>query len=85
MHFIFVFFNSEAKASYYFNNEQFTVTIPLPLGGKTTEELNFPAALTTPSLSLPQFGLEIVSMEIPIPDLVVPKRLVLSIPSFWKS
>ncbi|CAB1436783.1 unnamed protein product [Pleuronectes platessa] len=80
-----LFLNTEAKASYYFNNEHFTITIPLPLGGKTTEELNFPAALTTPSLSLPQFGLEIVSMEIPIPELVVPKHLALSIPLFGKA
>ncbi|XP_053300740.1 apolipoprotein B-100-like [Pleuronectes platessa] len=80
-----LYLNTEAKASYYFNNEHFTITIPLPLGGKTTEELNFPAALTTPSLSLPQFGLEIVSMEIPIPELVVPKHLALSIPLFGKA
>ncbi|CAB1445174.1 unnamed protein product [Pleuronectes platessa] len=79
------YIQNEAKASYYFNNEHFTITIPLPLGGKTTEELNFPAALTTPSLSLPQFGLEIVSMEIPIPELVVPKHLALSIPLFGKA
>lgn len=70
---------------YHFNNERFTIAIPLPLGGKSTEELNFPPALTTPSVSLPQFGLEIISMEIPIPDLVVPESLTLSIPLFGKA
>ncbi|XP_029281472.1 LOW QUALITY PROTEIN: apolipoprotein B-100-like [Cottoperca gobio] len=80
-----LFLNSEAKAVYYFNNEHFVIVIPLPLGGKSTEELNFPPALTTPSVSLPQFGLEIVSMEIPIPDLVVPESLTLSIPLFGKA
>lgn len=83
MHFTSVF-NSEAKAVYYFNNERFTITIPLPLGGKSTEELNFPPALTTPRVSLPQFGLEIVSMEIPIPELFVPESLTLSVPLFGK-
>ncbi|KAM3603472.1 uncharacterized protein V6R79_023045 [Siganus canaliculatus] len=80
-----LFLNTEAKAIYHFNNNRFTVTIPLPLGGKTTEELNFPPALTTPSVSLPHFGLEIVSMEIPIPELVVPESLSLSIPLFGKA
>uniref|UniRef100_A0A0F8C306 Apolipoprotein B-100 n=1 Tax=Larimichthys crocea TaxID=215358 RepID=A0A0F8C306_LARCR len=80
-----LFLNTEAKAVYTFNNERFTIAIPLPLGGKSTEELNFPPALTTPHVSLQQFGLEIVSMEIPIPDLVVPESLTLSIPLFGKT
>lgn len=83
--FYFCLFNSEAKAVYYFNNERFTISIPLPLGGKSTGELNFPPVLTTPSVSLPQFGLEIVSMEIPLPELVVPESLTLSIPLFGKA
>ncbi|XP_073348554.1 apolipoprotein B-100-like [Pagrus major] len=79
-----LFLNAEAKAIYHFDNERLTIAIPLPLGGKSTEELNFPPALTTPSVSLPRFGLEIVSMEIPIPELVVPESLSLSIPLFSK-
>ncbi|XP_069578471.1 apolipoprotein Bb, tandem duplicate 1 [Brachyistius frenatus] len=80
-----LFMNTEAKAVYHFNNDRFTITIPMPLGGKSTEELNFPPVLTTPSVSLPQFGLEIVSMEIHIPELVVPESLTLSIPLFGKA
>ncbi|XP_076613031.1 apolipoprotein B-100-like [Chaetodon auriga] len=80
-----LFLNTKAKAVYHFNNERFTFAIPLPLGGKSTEELNFPPALTTPHMSLPQIGLEIVSMEIPIPELVVPESLTLSIPLFGKA
>ena len=85
MIFTFLVHNSEAKAVYYFNNERFTIAIPLPLGGRSTEELNFPPALTTPSVSLPLFGLEIVSIKIPIPELVVPESLTLSIPLFGKA
>ncbi|XP_070704853.1 apolipoprotein Bb, tandem duplicate 1 [Pempheris klunzingeri] len=80
-----LFLNTEAKAVYFFNNERFTIAIPLPLGGKSTEELNFPPALTTPHVSLPQFGLEIVSMEVPIPELVIPESLTLSVPLFGKA
>ncbi|KAM6906389.1 apolipoprotein Bb, tandem duplicate 1 [Lycodopsis pacificus] len=80
-----LFLNTETKAVYYFNNEHFTINIPLLLGGKSTEELHFPPALTIPAVSLPQFGLEIVSMKIPIPDLVVPESFTLSIPLFGKA
>ncbi|XP_035802604.2 apolipoprotein B-100-like [Amphiprion ocellaris] len=80
-----LFLNAEAKGVYYFNDDRITILIPLPLGGKSTEDLKFPPALTTPSLSLPQFGLEIVSMEIPIPEFIVPESFTLSIPRFGKA
>ncbi|XP_068433473.1 apolipoprotein B-100-like [Clinocottus analis] len=80
-----LFLNTEAKAVYHFNNDHFVIAIPLLLGGKSTQDLNFPSALSTPTVSLPQFGLEIVSVEIPIPELVVPESFTLSIPLFGKA
>nr|XP_061806662.1 apolipoprotein B-100-like [Nerophis lumbriciformis] len=80
-----LFLNTETKAVYYFNNERFTISIPLPLGGKSTVEMQFPPALTTPHLSLPEFGLEISSMEIPLPELFVPERLTFTVPLFGKA
>ncbi|CAI5683953.1 unnamed protein product [Oreochromis niloticus] len=80
-----LFLNTEATAIYYINNNRFTIAIPVPLGGKSTEELNFPPALTTPGLSLQQYGLEIPSMEIPIPEFVVPESITLSIPLFGRA
>ncbi|KAM8832924.1 apolipoprotein Bb, tandem duplicate 1 [Spinachia spinachia] len=80
-----LFLNNEAKAVYYFNNERFTIDFPLLFGGKSTKELNFPPVLTTPALFLHDFGLEIHSMEIPIPELVVPESFSLSIPLFGKA
>ncbi|KAM9354955.1 apolipoprotein Bb, tandem duplicate 1 [Pholidichthys leucotaenia] len=79
-----LFLNSEAKAVYHISPHRFTVALPLPLGGMSTDELDFPDVLTTPRLSLPQFGLEMASMEIPIPELAVPERFTLSIPLFSK-
>lgn len=75
----FCFFNSKAKAVYHFNNEYYTVVVPLPLGGKSTSELDFPQNLT-----LPRLGLEIESREIPIPDFVFPPNVKLSFPLFGK-
>ncbi|XP_077443504.1 apolipoprotein Bb, tandem duplicate 1 [Stigmatopora argus] len=80
-----LFLNTETKAVYYFNKERFTISIPLPLGGKSTVEMKFPPALTTPHLSLPELGLEIASMEIPIPELFVPERLTFTVPLFGKA
>ncbi|KAK0137819.1 Apolipoprotein B-100 [Merluccius polli] len=80
-----LFLNTTAKAVYYFNNEHFVIAIPVPLGGKSTEELNFPAALTTPSLSMPQLGLEILSMKIPFPEFVVPEIITIPVPLFGKA
>lgn len=77
--------NSETEAIYYFSNEHYTFAIPLPLGGKSADELRFPSSLSTPRVSLPEFGLEIVSMEVPIPRFVVPKMVTLSIPLFGKA
>ncbi|XP_046905494.1 apolipoprotein B-100-like isoform X1 [Hypomesus transpacificus] len=80
-----LFLNAEAKAAYHFNDDRFTLTLPMPLGGKSTEELNFPPALTTPRLSLPQFGLEVHSMQIPIPELFVPETITVFVPLFGKA
>ncbi|XP_030577352.1 apolipoprotein Bb, tandem duplicate 1 isoform X2 [Archocentrus centrarchus] len=80
-----LFLNTEAKAVYYINNDRFIIAIPVPLGGKSTEELNFPPALTTPSLSLRQFGLEIPSKQITIPEFVFPESFSLSIPLFGRA
>lgn len=77
--------NSETKAIYNFNNEHYTLSIPLPLGGKSADELRFPSSLSTPTVSLPVFGLEIVSMKVPVPRFVVPKMVTLSIPLFGKA
>lgn len=85
MNCIYLLRNSEAKAVYHFNNEHYTIAIPFPLGGKSAEELNFPPALSTPDVSLPEIGLEIVSMKVPIPRFVVPESLTLSIPLFSKA
>ncbi|XP_024275438.2 apolipoprotein B-100 [Oncorhynchus tshawytscha] len=80
-----LFLNAEATAAYHFNNERIFITIPLPLGGKSSEELNFPAALTTPHLALPLLGLDIPSMEIPIPELFIPETLDVFVPLFGKA
>ncbi|PWA27745.1 hypothetical protein CCH79_00000447 [Gambusia affinis] len=79
-----LFLNTDTKAIFYFNDDRFTFVIPLPLGGKTRADLNFPPALTIPRLSIPQLGLEIAAREIPMPDFTVPKSFTKSVPLFSK-
>uniref|UniRef100_A0A8C6TY30 Apolipoprotein Bb, tandem duplicate 2 n=1 Tax=Neogobius melanostomus TaxID=47308 RepID=A0A8C6TY30_9GOBI len=81
-----LFLNTETKAVYYFNNERWTMIVPLPFGGKsTTADFNFPEVLTTPQISVPQIGLEVLSMEIPVPELFVPEGFTLFVPLFGKA
>lgn len=76
---------SEAKAVYYFNDQRFTISVPVPyIGGKSFRQMQLPAVLTTPHVSLPSLGLEMVSMEVPIPDLVMPEGFTMSFPLFGK-
>ncbi|KAK7940142.1 hypothetical protein WMY93_003468 [Mugilogobius chulae] len=80
-----LFLNTESKAVYYFNDERWSVYVPVPFGGKSTNDFKIPEVLTTPQFSVPQIGLEIASMEIPVPELFVPEGFTLQIPLFGKA
>lgn len=75
-----LFFNSEGAAKYKFGQNYYTISIPIPLGGKSPGDFNFPAVLTTPNLVVPQLGLEVASIRIPLPEIFVPERLSVSLP-----
>ncbi|RVE55741.1 hypothetical protein OJAV_G00229140 [Oryzias javanicus] len=80
-----LFLNTDAKATYTFNEDWVEITVPVLFGGKSRDELNFPPALSTPRVSLPQFGLEIASRMISVPDFVIPESYTLFIPLFGKA
>ncbi|ROL43503.1 Apolipoprotein B-100 [Anabarilius grahami] len=71
---------AEGAAKYKFGQNYYTISIPIPLGGKSPGDFNFPAALTTPNLVVPQLGLEVASISIPLPEIFVPERLSVSLP-----
>ncbi|XP_053300638.1 apolipoprotein B-100 [Pleuronectes platessa] len=75
-----LFMNLDGKLRYQFNHDRMTVTIPLPLGGKSSEELRIPARLTSPHISLPQVGMNIVPQEIQIPIFTIPSEYDLTMP-----
>lgn len=73
-------FTSESAFKYRFNLERLIMTIPLPLGGKSSEELRIPPMVTSPRISVPQLGMEIPSQEIQIPTFTIPDEYNLILP-----
>ncbi|XP_062406579.1 apolipoprotein B-100-like [Sardina pilchardus] len=80
-----LYLKTEADVKYHFGKHYYTIAIPLPLGGKSSGDLNFPAALTTPHLTVPQLGLEVASIDIPLPEVFVPEQVSVSVPVFGKA
>lgn len=77
---MFLFLNSESKFRYQFNKDRMTITLALPLGGKTSQQFRIPKMLTTPQMSMPQMGLELSPMEISIPTFTIPSDYELTLP-----
>ncbi|KAJ7988062.1 hypothetical protein DPEC_G00319740 [Dallia pectoralis] len=76
-----LFLNSMSKFKYQFNKDQATIiTIPLPYGGKSSEELRIPDTLTTPHLSVPQVGLDFASKKLQVPAFSIPNDYDLAVP-----
>uniref|UniRef100_A0A8C1M594 Apolipoprotein Bb, tandem duplicate 1 n=2 Tax=Cyprinus carpio TaxID=7962 RepID=A0A8C1M594_CYPCA len=80
-----LFLNAEGSAKYKFGQKYYTISIPIPFGGKSSGDFNFPAVLTTPKLVVPQLGLEVASISIPLPEVFVPESLSVSLPHMAKA
>ncbi|KAG5846843.1 hypothetical protein ANANG_G00119290 [Anguilla anguilla] len=75
-----LFLKSETMFRYQFNKDRFSITLPLPLGGQSSTDLNIPSTMTIPRLSVPKIGLEIPSREISIPTFSIPPSYELQLP-----
>ncbi|XP_039521759.1 apolipoprotein B-100-like isoform X3 [Pimephales promelas] len=76
-----LFLNVEAAFKHHFGQHYYTITLPLPLGGKSTRDLNFPTTLSTPNLIVPHLGLEFESASIDLPEVFIPRSVSLSVPT----
>uniref|UniRef100_G3P570 Vitellogenin domain-containing protein n=1 Tax=Gasterosteus aculeatus aculeatus TaxID=481459 RepID=G3P570_GASAC len=72
--------SAEITFRYKFNQERFTITVPLPLGGKSSEELRIPPMVKSPLISMPQLGVEFASKEIQMPTFTIPSEYDLTLP-----
>uniref|UniRef100_A0A3Q1IQG0 Vitellogenin domain-containing protein n=1 Tax=Anabas testudineus TaxID=64144 RepID=A0A3Q1IQG0_ANATE len=75
-----IFLNLESTFKYQFNQERLTISFPLPLGGKSSEDLRIPQMVTSPRISVPQIGMEWAPREIQIPTFTIPSEYDLTVP-----
>ncbi|TNN45216.1 Apolipoprotein B-100 [Liparis tanakae] len=75
-----LFMNLDSTFKYQFNHDRLTITVPLPLGGKSSEELRIPPTVNSPHISLPQLGMEFASKDIHIPTFTIPSEYDLTLP-----
>ncbi|KAK2856130.1 hypothetical protein Q5P01_004865 [Channa striata] len=75
-----LFMDLESTFRYQFNQERWAISIPLPLGGKTSEELMIPEMVTTPRLTVPQIGMDFASQQIYISTFTIPSEYDLTLP-----
>ncbi|XP_028253196.1 apolipoprotein B-100-like [Parambassis ranga] len=75
-----LFMNLESTFRYQFNQNRLTISLPLPLGGKSSEELRIPPVVTSPQISIPQVGMEFASREIQIPTFTIPSEYDVTLP-----
>lgn len=75
-----MYLNSESLFRYQFNKDKMAISIPLPHGGKKSEELNFPTTLSVPLINVPQIGLYIPAKNYPLPSFTIPPSLDIMIP-----
>ncbi|XP_070843273.1 apolipoprotein B-100-like [Chaetodon trifascialis] len=75
-----LFMDLESTFRYQFNQDRLTISIPLPLGGKSSEQLRIPPVVTSPRISMPQLGMDFASQEIQIPTFTIPSEYDLTLP-----
>ncbi|CAN9502027.1 unnamed protein product [Ophioblennius macclurei] len=75
-----LFLQSDSLLRYQFNKEKMVISLPIPFGGKKSEELNIPNTLSVPAVDLPEIGLRIPANIIQLPTFTVPLALNLAVP-----
>ncbi|TRY86749.1 hypothetical protein DNTS_004239 [Danionella cerebrum] len=77
-----LYLNVEAAAKYDFGQLDYDIEIPLPFGGKSTKDLNFPTHISTPKLMVPELGLEFDSKTMHLPEVFIPAEVIVAVPIF---
>lgn len=71
---------SDALFRYQFNKGKMFFSLPLPLGGKSSAELNIPSMLTLPPVDVDYLGIHVPEKNYRIPSFTIPQRLDFSLP-----
>ncbi|KAJ7991201.1 hypothetical protein DPEC_G00294790 [Dallia pectoralis] len=75
-----VFIKFYTLLRYQFNLEKIAISLPVPLGGKSSEELNFPTTLTIPAIAVPKTNWMIPSIDMKIPTFTIPHSFEFMLP-----
>ncbi|XP_020795614.2 LOW QUALITY PROTEIN: apolipoprotein B-100-like [Boleophthalmus pectinirostris] len=79
-----LFMNFESDLIYNFNQDSMILYLPVPFGGKSSEELRIPATVTIPRINIPQINVDFSSKDIPLPTFTMPTEYELLVPLMGK-
>ncbi|XP_042356872.1 apolipoprotein B-100 isoform X2 [Plectropomus leopardus] len=75
-----LFLQFDSLFQYQFNKDRMVISLPLPHGGKNSEELNIPTTLSIPLIDLPEIGLYIPAKNYPLPSFTIWPTLDFTVP-----
>ncbi|XP_072545771.1 apolipoprotein B-100 [Salminus brasiliensis] len=75
-----LYFKYDALFRYEFNKDRLFYSLPLPFGGKSSEELNVPSEITLPNVHVPYLGLLKSQSRHNVPSFTIPHSLDFSVP-----
>ncbi|KAI4872235.1 hypothetical protein NFI96_010377 [Prochilodus magdalenae] len=76
---------SDALFRYEFNKDKISFSLPLPFGGKSSDDLNIPSDITLPQIHVPNLGLIKPETRHRIPSFTIPQTLDFSLPQLGKA
>ncbi|KAI1895133.1 hypothetical protein AGOR_G00103160 [Albula goreensis] len=75
-----LFLKYDGLFRYQFNKNNIKRNILLPLGGKTSADLNIPSIISFPEVNIPEIGLYIPSNSYPVPTFTIPTDVDITLP-----
>ncbi|NWX20552.1 APOB protein, partial [Aegotheles bennettii] len=75
-----LFLKSEGRIRYSFNKNSFLINIPLPFGGRSSQDIRVPQTVKTPPLIMESMGISVPSQEYRIPTFTVPESYPVLVP-----
>ncbi|KAB0380800.1 hypothetical protein FD755_008584 [Muntiacus reevesi] len=75
-----LFLKSDGRIKYTLNKNSMEIEIPLPFGGKSSEDLKMLKTIQTPALNFQPLGFHLPSQEFQIPTFTIPHLYPLRLP-----
>ncbi|XP_070655187.1 apolipoprotein B-100 isoform X1 [Bos indicus] len=75
-----LFLKSDGRIKYTLNKNSMEIEIPLPFGGKSSEDLKMFKTIQTPALNFQPLGFHLPSQEFQIPTFTIPNLYPLRLP-----